>query len=315
MGIGVIALVTSQKKEIAPQPGPPFTADSAHNGASIDTAGKVVLGNDVGDPLAPARLLNNREILTEDDIGHPFSITLNAFVTLARAILRGDRIQIVGDPFTNIQILCTGADDTVSTIEASAGDNSIASVIASVNEFSEARLECASGGTDAFRIRANGLGSIDFLIQGLFASQQINTSTICTKFQSNQGAAFNGATVQVSGTCTKRLFPESHGAGTTALDRDLDSAKVFRNSGALVLTLPNMIGVNFREGFYFDVLCNDASGVTLNAGVGTTIRFGDLATSVNGTISTTSVGAYMRIVIIDSTTYAAAFFIGAWSLT
>lgn len=56
-------LVTSQKKEIVviPPPGPPFTANSADNGLSVDpVGGEIVLGNDVGGNSAA--LLSDRRI-------------------------------------------------------------------------------------------------------------------------------------------------------------------------------------------------------------------------------------------------------------
>ncbi len=56
-------LVTSQKKEIVviPPPGPPFAANSAENGLSVDPiTGRIVLGNDVGG--SDAALLSDRVI-------------------------------------------------------------------------------------------------------------------------------------------------------------------------------------------------------------------------------------------------------------
>lgn len=65
MGLGGAALQTLQKKEPVPQPGPPFTSDSANNGLSVDSVtGKIVLGNDQGDVQGPAELLTFREIAT-----------------------------------------------------------------------------------------------------------------------------------------------------------------------------------------------------------------------------------------------------------
>lgn len=58
MGIGVISLVTSQKRE---QSGPPFVATAADNGLSVDTtSGRIVFGNDVA--ATTGRLLSNREV-------------------------------------------------------------------------------------------------------------------------------------------------------------------------------------------------------------------------------------------------------------
>lgn len=44
-------------------PAPPFAANSAYNGLSVDpVTGQIVLGNDIGDPGLPALLVSNREI-------------------------------------------------------------------------------------------------------------------------------------------------------------------------------------------------------------------------------------------------------------
>jgi hypothetical protein len=337
MSIGVISLSTSQKREIVPQPGPPFTSDSAHNGLSVDTAGKIVLGNDVGDPGAPAQLLNDREIITEDVLFNLFAVILNSAFSLIQTRLTGQTIEMIGAPNTSplISMLTSGAvsNNQIELDNSGGGANTVllnnlvgnnaVNLITTGGRNSVILARTTGGGLAQFRIQsvpdsleimARGAGLIDFQINNVNPVWRIETATFRTQFGPTL-VAMNGADVQISGTTTKRLFPESHAAGTYAIDRDLDSGKIFRNSGALVLTLPGMVGSDFRPGFYFDVLCNDVSGVTLNAGAGVTIRFGDLSTSVNGTISTTSVGACMRIVIIDSTTYAACFFIGAWSLT
>lgn len=334
MGIGVISLVTSQKREPS---GSPFTPASAHNGTSIDAAGKVVLGNDVGDPLAPAQLLNDREIITEDALLNLFAIILNSIQTGITTRLTGQTIEMDGNGNTSPTITMqtsgnagtnlvelqnlggqnnillnntTNGDNNISLITTGAGGNSTILTRANNGGLSQIRVHSIP---DSIEIFARGNGVIVFQINNIVPVIQVQTSTFNTQIGNQVG--FNGAVVQLSGTVTKRLLPESHAAGSYTLDRDLDSSKVFRNTGALTLNLPNMVGSNFRLGFYFDVHVTDPSGITLNAGAATTIQFGDLATSVAGTISATNVGCYMRIVIVDSTTYNAAFFIGSWSLT
>lgn len=333
MGIGVISLVTSQKRE---QSGPPFTTASAHNGTSIDTAGKIVLGNDVGDVTAPAQLLNDREIVTEDVLFNLFGLIFNSIFTGITTKLTGQTIEMLGAANTSplIQMTTSGAvsnnqfemDNTngANTIQINNtnGNNAI-NQVTTAGKSSVILCRTAGGGLaqirlqstpDSLEIFARGNGFINFQINNVTQVWRIETATLKSQFGPTL-VAMNGADIQLSGTTTKRLFPQSQAAGNYTFDRDLDSGKIFRNSGALVLDFPNMVGANFRAGFYVDILCNDVSGITLNAGAGNTIRFGDLSTSVAGTISTTSVGACMRIVIIDSTTYAACFFIGAWSLT
>lgn len=57
MGIGLVSIATSQKKELS---GAPLAPGSAVNGTSLDGSGRVVLGNDLGG--ATAALLSTREI-------------------------------------------------------------------------------------------------------------------------------------------------------------------------------------------------------------------------------------------------------------
>jgi hypothetical protein len=57
MGIGVVSIQTSQKRE----QGPPFLSTSADNGLSVDTTtGRIVFGNDV--TATTAQLLSSREV-------------------------------------------------------------------------------------------------------------------------------------------------------------------------------------------------------------------------------------------------------------
>mgnify|MGYP000882268493 CR=1 FL=1 len=73
MGLGVAALVTSQKRD---RGSGPFDAGAANNGLSVDAvSGKIVLGNNFGDPTEPAQLLNSRKILTN---GFAISLHSNA---------------------------------------------------------------------------------------------------------------------------------------------------------------------------------------------------------------------------------------------
>lgn len=124
MGLGGAALQTLQKKEPAPQPGPPFTSNSADNGLSVDpVTARIVLGNDVGDPAMPAQLKNDREIVTFS----AFAIELvDFFVRSLRLKLTEQRILLeeiaTGSNFTvtafggtpNMQL--TGSADATSAL-------------------------------------------------------------------------------------------------------------------------------------------------------------------------------------------------------
>lgn len=355
MGIGVISISTSAKIDPAPQPGPPFTSDSANNGLSVDgVSGKIVLGNDENDLAAPAALLSNREIVTEDAVLNQFQIILNAIQSFVKTTLTGQAIRIESAvDSTSMSIFVGGTGQGMQTeIHADVGDFSVSTITSTTGVSGGSTIGCISGisgsatviaragdggtsliqaatssagfstlafgnGTDALTLEASTIqpGRVSFRVRGLFTTMAINTTTLCTMVQSTNSAAFNGATLQVSGTHTYRKFPQSQAAGTYNLDRDTDSAKVFRNSGALVIAMANMVGANFREGFFFDALVNDASGITIDATAGVTIRFGGLATSAGGTIFSTEVGAYIRVQIIDSTTYNVCFSVGLWNIT
>jgi hypothetical protein len=90
MSIGTVSLNTSHKKEPTGSPGPPFLPTSAYNGLSVDSTGKIVLGNDYGDPLQPATLLDVREIdMNQTDIFFDLfgnSTTAGGFEALALGI-------------------------------------------------------------------------------------------------------------------------------------------------------------------------------------------------------------------------------------
>jgi hypothetical protein len=290
MGIGVIALQTSQKRE---QSGPPFVTGSANNGLSVDAvSGKIVLGNDTGDPLAPAALLSDREILTEDVALNNFAVLLNAIQTSVLTRLSGSIIEMIG---TN------GALARIR-IQTDAAGLSLLD-IRNVN--------------DMFTLDAgNNPGTITFSAGQIVASPwlQVDTATRAAQIGSTLVAS-NTATLQVTGTLTNRLFISGIGAGTTNVDRDLDSGKLFFNSAAANLALPNMAGANTRTGFILRANCAAVAGITITASAGQTIRFGSLATSSGGTLSSTDVGAYAVITLINSATWVTETFNGAWVLT
>jgi hypothetical protein len=284
MGIGVISLVTSQKRE---QSGPPFAAGSANNGLSVDAVtGKIVLGNDATGITGLAALLSDREI----DTG-AFAVLLNAIAASVITRLSGDTIQLTG---TN------GAIATIR-IATDAGGTSTLDI---------------RNITDIITINAGTVGQIDFQVGQLNPSGWLRVSTTARTAQVGATlVAPNTATWQVTGTLTNRRFLQSQGAGTYNVDRDLDSAKIFRNSAAANFAFPNMTAANFRSGFTAGFNCNSATGITITAAAGQTIRFGSIATSSGGTLSSTDVGAFCRLTLLDSATWFTESFVGAWVLT
>ena len=333
MGIGVISLTTSQKRE---QSGPPFISGSARNGTSIDAAGKIVLGNDVGDPAAPAQLLDDREIITEDALLNLFGLIFNSVQTGITTKLDGQTIEMTGNVNTSplIQMQTSGAvSNNQFEMDNNAGSNTVQmnnvngnnaiNAVTTAGKSSVVLMQTAGGGLAQLRIRSvpdsleilsRGNGFLNFQVNNINPVWRIETATFRTQFGPTL-VTMNGADVQISGTTTKRSFPQSVASALYIIDNDLDSGKIFRNSAAVGLSLPNMVGSNFRPGFYFDVLCADPAGVTILNSIGATIYFGDLATTVGGTISTTNVGAFLRLTVIDSTTWATCFYVGSWTLT
>lgn len=328
MGLGVVSLQTSQKKE---QAGPPFVATSADNGLSVDAvSGRIVLGNDVGDPAAPGAIFTNREIIMDDALFNTFTLLLNALNSLGvTTTFDGSSITLTGTagavPF--ITITTTGAGNpTLNVIGTGASTALMLNQVTGAGIARITNLAAAGGvalsttrvGSEIFEINAGGaVGAIRFGASNISIPIyffQVETATLNSQIGPTLRTG-NGSALQVSGTLTNYIRQQGVGAGTTNIDRNIDSGKQFRNSAAANLALPNMAGANFREGFFIRVLCADVSGITVTMDAGTTLRFGSLSTSAGGTISSTDVGAHLVIVIVDSLTYVTESFIGVWTLT
>lgn len=307
MGIGVVAIQTNQKKEI---PGPPFASNSADNGLSVDTvSGKIVLGNDVGDPGNPAALLNVREI----DTG-AFGILLNSIVAGITTLLTGRLIDVTSAngsaPAVNVQDDLSGNPQMNVVVTGGLGGFASMNVLAQAND--TARIQLVSG-SDQLVISSNGAGAIDFFGPSGVEVMALNTGAF--QWQVGPGlAAFNGADFQINGTTTYRRFMSSKGAGAYNVDRDLDTGKMFTNSAGNTFNLPNMVGANNRSGFVFRLTINNAGGSTIQLFAGQTLRFGSLTTSVAGTLSSTDVGATVTLVWTSSV-WVTESFVGAWLLT
>lgn len=310
---------------------PPFPANAADNGLSVDgVSGRIVLGNDVGDAAEPARLLNAREIVTDDAIGNFYALNLNSVNYGINTALDGQSISVIGAnntiPFITTQAGLNGfAVNSIITSDTAQSQLTIDS-----GDFSQAGVDVVTGSTgfsylhisstdfdNQFWVKADGQGFINFGVNGAGGLDFMRTDvlTLNTQFGNNNMQAFNGATVQVTGTLTHQTEVTGF-TGARNVDRDIDSARFFYNNGAAgTLTLPNMVGANFREGFNMRFGCNHASGITIQASAGQTVRMGTSATSVAGTISSTNVGSYGRIILLDSTNWFVEYFTGSWTLT
>lgn len=315
MGLGACALITNAKKEPVPQPGPPFTSDSAENGLSVEAVnGRIVLGNDLGDATAPAKLLSDREILMEDSGGNSFRIFLTSLVTAVQTALSGFSLEIAGADNTTPSITVGGGNGSNAEIAMVAGTGSTVDI----NMFASGGLvsHLMGCGNDLYQWDLDGSGTIIFGISDF--GIPITVMSFITANQTMQlGApqvAANGATVQIAGTLNRRYLRSSKGANYN-VDRDTDSDLMFTNSAAVTFTLPNMVGINDRPGFIFRVHVNNAAGVTVQASGGQTIRFGTLTSSSGGTVSSVSVGSNVTLQWDSTTGWVAEAFTGVWNFT
>lgn len=309
MGIGVISLSTSQKREITPAPGPPgppFEADSANNGLSVDAvSGKIVLGNDVGDVLAPAQLLSNREILTDETFFSSFSVILNALQQFIQTELNGASVTVRGSDFSLPAMSLIGGLSSLATfgIRTGAGGSE-----------SHFTMQADADFMDVF---TQGAGQFNF---NFGPNSAVNVSLIRVSVPllriqvGSVSVGSNRADFQVSGTASRRLVIEEKIGPTYNVNRGLDSDIFLQNQGAVNFVLPNMVGANNREGFVLRVHVADVAGVTITADLSQVIRFGSLVSSAGGTLSSTDVGACVTCVWNNSEWVTVAF-VGAWSIT
>src|SRR5574341_2397048 len=121
-----------------PPGGPPFMATAAENGLSVDpVSGKIVLGNAIGEPGDPAKLLSNRDIL------------LNGFEFRMTGAL-GIQLLVDGTgAFGNSQLACD--DLTANVILFNAGNGSQANLEAN----SAGVAVSCSAGSDGINGRFN----------------------------------------------------------------------------------------------------------------------------------------------------------------
>lgn len=329
MGIGLVSISTTQKKEPVPQPGPPFTANSADNGLSVDSVtGRIVLGNDQGAIGAPAQLLSEREIITEDALFNLFGLTFLSGITGMQTRLDGQTISMVGAANTSpqitlgtsgnagnplIQLNATGTGDPKLNL-ITTGNGSPELLAQTAAGLARLRIRKSTAPAHSLEINIDSGNNPYFTIDATVRTLEINSTTFQTQIGPGM-VTFNGADLQVSGSLTNRLMVSSKGAVTYDVDRDLDSGVLFINSaGPGVFNLPNMAAANNRTGFIFRCCIKIVAGVTIQAFAGQVIRFGSLATSSGGTLVSTDVGANV-VMVWDSNEWLTESFVGAWVLT
>ncbi len=330
MGIGLVAISTNQKVDQPVQPGPPFAATSANNGLSVDpVSGKIVLGNDVADPAAPAGLLSNREILMDDAFFNMFQIILNAIQsTGVITTFTGDTVALSGPAGTLpvVSVTTTGAGSpSVQVVGAGASNPTILNQAAGAGICRITNIAGAGGialftnrvANEIFQIDTGGaVGAIRFGASNISVPIfffQVETATLNTQIGPTLRPG-NGAQLQVSGSLTNQRLVVGKGAGAYNVDRDTDSGTDFTNSGAAVFNVPNMAGALNRQGFILRLLIKNAAGSTIQLFAGQVGLFGAAATSAGGTYSSVTVGSSI-VLVWDAANWVTESFTGVWVLT
>lgn len=283
MGIGAISISTSQKKDPA---GAPFVAGSARNGTSIDSTGRVVLGNDV---LAnDAVLLSNRWV--------PMAGFNIAFVDVAFTIfteIAADQIRIAtATSLTEIK------NDAFALNRLAPGDGRAVVVLGDGNDIA------------TFGMDGNGV----FTWNGALAGQYGAVDMLNGRWQIgfNPGGIFNGAQAEVVGSLTFDYFANIAG-GVQALSEINDKGKLFTDDGgAAIFTLPGAaVAIN---GLHFKFCVSSGAGITVQADAATPINVGGAVGTVGGTVSASAAGSYIELVYVSGV-WVAASVTGAWTLT
>jgi hypothetical protein len=190
MSRGIPSLNTSPKSEPG---GAPFNPNAAENGLSVDpVSGKIVLGNDSGDPLQPALLSSDREIPMGAHVLYLRSITDNA-----EFAFNGNQATLIGDTFSVLGVnnRASFQQSTLFSFPTMSGVQ-----IGTFNLYRYASSAVVLGG-----IGADDLGPGNMLIE---------------------------YSVLVRGSLQRLRAVDARSAGPVAVSTNFDTDKVFTNEGA-----------------------------------------------------------------------------------
>lgn len=284
MGIGLVAISTTQKRELLG----PFALGSAHNGTSIDAGGLIVLGNDVGQPGSPAKLTSDREIVTNDGAGSAGDVVLQ--------------------------------DNTIGAVISQKlfGSGSIIN-----GALGSTIIENRQVGTDIFNMAMAGAGSVQWSTGAFGGTPCMELKTVgATDLGHWQiGAPINitknPATLQVNGSLSAQSMSRTMSTGTYTVDRTFDSNMILTNpnaTGPVTVTLPNM-AFSGTTGFYLTVAVTTALTVLIRAFAGQTIYVGDGAmSSVGGSIRASTIGSIITLFCADQLSWFTGAQMGTWTL-
>jgi len=267
------------------------TITGGENGVSRSTTDltKLVLGNNVGDVLAPAQFLNDREIRTAN-----FALNfVNVGMSMSTRITgTGLRVEALGAPLTftdivsgrisiksNIDIFYRGEDFTTGTL----------------GDFYTNGVGCG--------LRANSVPRSVFL----FAA----TGNLKVGASPTLVAEDNAAKLQVDGSATYQRFISAQTVAYNVSATE-DNNKVFTNQGAGASVAFSLPGAAAGRTYVFAV--QDVDGLSIIAAAGDTIRFGVNVTAAGGTVSSITIGSTVRLTALNTTEWFAEYFEGLWTV-
>lgn len=284
-----------QSNVIAP-PAPPFDPDSADNGLSVDqVTGKIVLGNDQGDPAQPGKFDNPREIDTD---GHSL-------------ILLGSQINPGVEPYTGflngyIDCAIDGAiiSPPLQGVRVSDANNSQPQGNVNLGLYAMS----GAGGT------AGGVGDDITVIKfDRFTGQAWVTQNLI-----DDPPNFGGFSFVNIGIATNRELKGGRdvlGAAVTpyTIDRqagDLDR-KLFTNGAVAAITY-NLPQANIGQEYVFAVLQNNTLTIQPD---GTDLIIIDATTGAAGAPATSNtVGSVITLTCVSAGTWLATSIVGTWAV-
>lgn len=272
MSRGIPSLNTSPKSEPG---GAPFNPNAAENGLSVDpVSGKIVLGNDSGDPLQPAQLLSDREIQRNGcRLQFPDSSSNSLF-------------ELFGNSFNG-----SGNTDCYITV-----NNSITGHTVSIFTDGLSGIH----GVDASSGVLQWFNSGGCALQPSLSAVDPGANNLLIDYDN----------VDIQGTLRNDRFVSAHAASPVLVSSTGDKNKVFTNqgaTGAITFNLPTAVA-----GLTFTFFVQDADGIVINAAAGDTIRIDTLVTAAGGSVTSTAIGSSVTLVAINATEWVAIAALGTW---
>jgi hypothetical protein len=275
MGIGIVSISTTQKKELVPPPGPPFVNTSAANGLSVDPiSGKIVLGNNVGG--VSAQLLSDREIPSGG-----FNINLSGLGNIGvGTVTPAGRVHAFSSINNTSMVLSeNGIDGTGSSavFRAMIGGGSITELGTTGSAFTVNPNLAASGylisnATNGVIIGATGIGPAAFRIFTSLVGEVVRITT-----NGNTGIGVNTPTAFL------HIKPGTAAVGSAPIKLNAGVNLAVPETGALEWNGANVFFTNAATRQNFLIGNDGAAAPATSIGVAIVNFYGTSATNFLGT--------------------------------